>query len=119
MADRTRHFSVFFAAAGVQTETVWRPAVDVFRTCAGTWVLKFELAGVRLEDIEIVVQGRRLTVRGLRRDLTKETGAVHYAMELEYGRFERSVELPCDLQSMGWELEYTNGILTVRLDRRG
>ncbi|MBV9126219.1 MAG: Hsp20/alpha crystallin family protein, partial [Planctomycetes bacterium] len=59
--------TLFLPAAETFQEVPWRPAVDVYRTRQG-WRVKFELAGVRPEDITLTVHGRRLTVQGVRRD---------------------------------------------------
>ena len=82
---------------------MWHPAVDVYRTANG-WILKFDLAGVRLDDIHVHVARRTVTVSGVRRDCLHETGCSHYSMEIRYSGFERTIELPDDLnrRSPGW-----------------
>jgi len=46
--------SVFFPQR--YAEGVWRPAADIYRTRTG-WILKFDLAGVRPEDILVQILG--------------------------------------------------------------
>lgn len=106
--------SLFLPAADALREASWRPATDVCRTPAG-WLLKFELAGVRPEDIEVLAGGKRLTVRGRRRDWTEEEACTYYRMEIAYGYYERSVELPCDLESADVSTEYREGMLLIRI----
>jgi HSP20 family protein len=101
---------------GTQAETLWRPAVDVYRTPHGGWLLKYDLAGVRREDIQITVSGCRVSVAGFRRDYLIEQGCSYYSMEIAYNRFERTVELPCDLESARWTVDYRDGILMIRLE---
>ena len=55
------------SAEHAQRAADWHPATDVYRTRDG-WLIKFELAGVQPEDIDLTVQGRMLRVRGTRRD---------------------------------------------------
>lgn len=107
-------FVVFAAAPALRQEAPWRPAADVYRTPYG-WLLKFELAGVRLEDISIHRQGARITVSGVRRDWALEEGGQHHMMEIAYSRFERTVELPCDPGEARLRVEYRDGILLLRL----
>jgi HSP20 family protein len=96
----------------------WQPAVDIYRTSSG-WILKFDLAGVRMEDVHIRVNGRTVTVSGVRRDcMMEDVGCRHYSMEITYSRFERSIELPDDLGSARVGLEYRDGILFVRIVQR-
>ena len=116
MGDRPRHFSVFFGQMGAKAETLWRPAVDVYRTPNRGWLLKFDLAGVRRDDIQIVVHECRISVSGVRKDYLIEQGCSYYSMEIAYNRFERTIELPCDVESARWTVDYRDGILLVRLE---
>jgi HSP20 family protein len=94
---------------------VWQPAVDVYRTADG-WILKFDLAGVKLEDVQVNVGSRTVTVSGVRRDwLLEEAGCCHYSMEINYSRFERTIELPGYLDRAKFRLDYRDGILFVRI----
>jgi HSP20 family protein len=93
---------------------LWRPPADVYRTRNG-WLFKFDLAGVRLEDVTVRLQGCALIVSGVRRDWTIEDIAGTYLMEISYNRFERRLELPCELENAPIQLESRDGILLVRL----
>jgi HSP20 family protein len=95
-------------------ETTWRPSADIYRIRGG-WLVKFDLAGVRPEDIRVKVSGRRLTLEGTRRDWQIAEGQQHYCMEISYSHFERSVELPADLEQARISTEYRDGMLLVRL----
>lgn len=94
-------------------ETTWRPLADVYRIRDG-WLLKFELAGVRLDDIRVSARGAAVTVSGVRRDRILEQDCCQYSMEIPYNRFERTIHLPCDVESADLNVEYRNGILLVR-----
>ncbi len=113
--DKPKQTPVFlFAASRAESQTYWRPSVDVYRTRGG-WLLKFDLAGVRMEDVSVQVQGCRITVSGVRRDLLAEEDASYYSMEIAYSRFERTIELPCHLINPRVALEGRNGLLIVRI----
>jgi HSP20 family molecular chaperone IbpA len=92
----------------------WQPSVDAHRTARG-WVLKYELAGVLPNEIELTVNGRAISVRGMRRDLRLEEGQQSYRMEICYNQFERTVELPCDLSELDVSTDYRDGMLFVWL----
>ena len=109
---------VLFATSQAGEATCWQPAVDIYRSRSG-WLLKFDLAGVRVEDVEVLVEGCRVTVRGVRRDWVLEEGYWHHSMEIAYNRFERTVQLPCDLPRAHAHLDYRHGILIVRLETEG
>jgi HSP20 family protein len=101
-----------------QAPEPWRPLMDVYRTRDG-WLLKFDLAGVRLEDVSVVVRGRRVSVNGFRKDTVVEEGSCYYSMEISYNRFERTVEMPVSLDHARISLEARNGILLVRMSLEG
>lgn len=117
--DRIRFMRVFFLPAAEKfTQVGWRPGMDVYRTREG-WLVKFELAGVKPEDISVTVQGRRLSVRGVRRDCTGQEEYCCHRMDIAYGRFERSVELPFEVESAPVSTDYRDGMLVVRIGTKG
>lgn len=96
----------------------WQPSVDVYRTRTG-WLLKFDLAGVKTEDVTVSLSRRRITVAGMRRDTMVEDGCSYYSMEISYNRFERSIEMPVDLGNARLTLEAREGLLLVRVNTEG
>jgi HSP20 family protein len=99
-------------AAAVSSEACWRPAVDVYRTRTG-WLVKFELAGVRLEDVRVEAGGSCIRISGQRRDRLPVEGCIPYSMEISYNRFERVIEFPCDVASARLEMQWRDGLLLV------
>ena len=95
-------------------EVSWQPAVDVYH-CPEGWLVKFDLAGVSPEEVEVSVCGRYLIVSGIRRDWVMQADHRCYSMEISYNRFQRSVELPCDLDTAQINVDYRYGMLLVRL----
>ncbi|MGE3536172.1 MAG: Hsp20/alpha crystallin family protein [Candidatus Tectimicrobiota bacterium] len=97
-----------------QTSTAWLPPLDLYRTPNG-WVVKLELAGVRLQDVAITVHGSQMRVAGVRRDWQVEAGWRHQSMEIAYNRFERTVTLPCDLEQAHITADYRDGMLLLQV----
>jgi HSP20 family protein len=108
--------ALFLPAAHRCRKECWCPAIDIYRTRRG-WLVKFELAGVRAEDIDLTAHNNRLTLRGVRRDHVTEPRSV-YRMEIEYSHFERSVELPSDLQRADITTDFRDGMLLVHIHDR-
>ena len=79
------------------------------------WVLKYELAGISPHEVELIVRGRQIVVRGLRRDAHIEEAQQSYSMEISYNSFERTLELPCELDTMRVSTDYRDGMLIVQL----
>lgn len=113
-SQRPEHGCMFVQAADAFHEVAWRPAVDVYRTRSG-WVAKFDLAGIRVEDIQLQVQGRTLRVAGVRRDWLLEEGCHYHSLEITYSAFERTLEFPADLSRAAITTEYRAGMLLVRI----
>jgi HSP20 family protein len=113
--DKPKQLPSFFFASTKQAENIaWRPPVDVYRLENG-WLLKFDLAGVRMEDVAVQVQGCRISVAGVRRDWVAEQSATHYSMEIAYNRFERTIDLPCQFARPSVTLEGRDGLLLIRV----
>ncbi len=92
----------------------WKPPADLYRTPEG-WVVKCDLAGVRSEDVKVQAHGFVITVRGLRRDWVVEEGWCHYSMEISYSEFERTIDIPCNVEAATIETEYIEGMLIIRI----
>jgi HSP20 family protein len=107
--------ALFLPAARSTDEGFWIPAADIYRTRQG-WLVKFELAGVRPEDIDLEVHGKTMRLRGSRRDCAAQQGCHYFQMEISYSQFERVLELPFDLQRADISTEYRDGMLLVHIN---
>jgi HSP20 family molecular chaperone IbpA len=94
--------------------TKWQPAVDIHR-CVGGWLLKFELAGVCPEELEITADSRGITVSGIRRDLRHFESQETHLMEIAYSHFGRYVEFPEQITDARLRVEYRDGMLYVQV----
>lgn len=78
----------------------------------GTYVLRAEMPGIDPDkDVQIDIDGDVLTIRGERREETKERG--HH--ELHYGSFSRSIALPRKADVDDVTASYKSGILELRV----
>lgn len=93
---------------------LWRPQTDVYETGESV-VVRIEIAGIDDEDVEVVVQGNLLLVRGKRLD-SSERRAYHQ-MEISYGKFVVDIELPVSVLTDGANAEYKDGFLTITLPK--
>lgn len=119
MHNRPQQHSVLFSSfCGEHRQSSWCPAADVYRTRAG-WLVKLDVAGVRLEDIQTEIAGSEVRIQGRRRDFQAVEGCRHYSMEISYNRFERCILLPCDLTGAEVRVDCFNGILLIELITEG
>jgi HSP20 family protein len=96
----------------------WEPSADIYRIRNG-WLVKFDLAGVKASDVAVAIQGRWLTISGVRRDSFVEEGSSHYSMEISYNRFERRLVMPANLENARVTVAAREGLLLVRIVTEG
>jgi HSP20 family protein len=99
-------------------ETAFRPNLDVTET-NDAFVINVDLPGVGEEDIEVQVTGNRLTVSGRREAEETREGERYVAIERSYGTFSRSFVLPDSADLDHVEAQLRNGVLEIRVPKRG
>ena len=95
---------------------LWYPSADIYRAPDG-WIVKVELAGVSIEDIEIDIQGNVLYVAGCRRDRSCAVGMTTEMMEITYSRFEKTLKFPASIEGARIEHNFDNGLLLIHLKK--
>ena len=78
------------------------------------WV-KADLPGIDPQDVEVMVEGNRLTVRGQRKAEHEgsENGYLH--REVQYGTFIRSFTIPEGVKAEEIQARYQNGVLELSI----
>ena len=95
----------------------WQPAADVFETEAEV-VVRFEVAGVKGEDLRVNVEGSVLRLRGVRRNRPTATIARLQQMEISFGPFEREIVVEASFDPDGVRARLEDGFLEVRIPKR-
>ena len=91
-------------------------AAETWET-AGSVIVRVEVPGMKREDLDIRVHGSTLRIRGEKRSGNDHGGSRYHLMERAYGRFERSIPLPHNVDSARIETAYKDGIVTVILPK--
>jgi len=94
----------------------WSPSVDIHED-KDKYVVKAELPGMKREDIEVSMDGNTLTVSGERKQEEEKKERENYRSERYFGRFQRSITLPAEVQANKIEASYKDGILTITLPK--
>lgn len=82
------------------------------------FVLTAEIPGVRIEDIEVSVQGDRVTLRGERKtEYPDEERAGLHRRERQSGFFRRTVALPVPADPDKTQAVYRHGVLMLRIPK--
>jgi HSP20 family protein len=76
-----------------------------------------ELAGVRLDSVNLEVAGRDLVISG-QRAVQEREGRVYQQLEIESGPFRRAVRLNADVDAERASATYEDGVLRVELPFR-
>ena len=94
--------------------TGFRPQCDCYRTDdPPTLHVVVELAGVDPASVQVTTSGRSLVVAG-KRQRPHPAGARYHQVEIDYGAFERRIELAEDVDGAKAAFTYDAGMLHVR-----
>jgi HSP20 family protein len=97
--------------------TAWNPSVDIFENDHEV-VLKAELPGMEVKDIEVRLENNVLMLKGERRFEKEAKEENYHRVEREYGVFSRSFSLPAAVNGDKVAAEYKDGILKVVLPKK-
>lgn len=92
------------------------PPVDVYET-RNDVVVSMEIAGILEEEIEIIVEGRLMIIRGHRKALSGPAERAYHLMEIGHGPFQREIRLPADVNPEELRDVYKDGILQISLPK--
>ena len=93
----------------------FRPQCDCFRTEDPPGInVVIELPGIDPATVEVVAVGRSLVVAGVR-ERPKAPDARYQQVEIEYGQFQRQIELGADIDPQHATATYERGMLKIVL----
>jgi HSP20 family protein len=95
----------------------WQPSADVFETAVEV-VVRFEVAGVRGEDLRVNVEGTVLRLRGVRRTPASDAIDRLQQMEISFGPFEREIAIQAVFDAEAVRARLEDGFLEVRIPKR-
>ncbi len=98
-------------------DNVWRPSLDVYETSEAV-IMLMEIAGVRRDDFSIILDRNYLIIRGHRRDLSDQPKIRLHQMEIDYGVFERVVQLSISYDENGITASYNDGFLKITVPKK-
>ncbi len=92
------------------------PTVDISETDANIKV-KAELPGMDEKNVELLLDENSLTIRGEKKDESERTEEGIQIKESSFGRFERIIPLPTEIESERVDAKFKRGVLTVTLPK--
>jgi HSP20 family protein len=110
----------FFADAsrsGLQPSD-WRPKTDIYET-KEAYIFKIELPGFKKEDIQVEFSGDTLYLRGERKQEDEKKNESCHRLERSYGIFERSFNIPGNVDAKKIDASLRDGILMLTIPKIG
>ncbi len=93
------------------------PPVDIYED-AQKVVLKLEVPGVDLKDLDVRVENHTLTVKGERKFEAEEKEQNFHRIERRYGSFYRAFTLPSSVDTENVGASYNAGVLKLELKKK-
>ena len=95
----------------------WTPGVDIVET-SDELVVKADVPGVDLKDIDIRIENGTLTLKGERKFEKADKANGYHRIERSYGAFARSFALPDTVDPDKVRADFKDGVLTVTLAKK-
>lgn len=92
------------------------PNVDMFSTPSEV-VIEVELPGVRKEDIDVSQVKNSITIKAFKVECYEDEKINYVCMERIFGRFFRTIEIPCPVDTVKIKAVFTDGILTLSIPK--
>ncbi|MDG1890268.1 MAG: Hsp20/alpha crystallin family protein [Verrucomicrobiota bacterium] len=96
------------------SDNSWSPNTDVYEVDDGL-VIRVELSGMRREDLQLKSEGNMLRISGMRPDDQRPTHGKFLLMEINFGPFETTIELPSGYDLDEAKALYQNGLLLIEV----
>jgi HSP20 family protein len=90
--------------------------VDIYEK-ENTIIINAELPGIAKEDISVDIKGKLVTLGGERKSDQEINEENCYRRERRFGKFERTFNLPFEVNSESVKATYDNGILKLEIPK--
>lgn len=91
-------------------------AIDVYQT-EGELIIQSAIAGIKPEDLDIAIEGDKVTIKGKREKPTEKGERNYFYQECYWGSFSREIILPVEIDPSRAEATFKEGILTIRMPK--
>lgn len=98
-----------------ETGTLMRfPAVDIEER-SNTYVVRAEIPGMGKDEIKVEYRDGYLTIRGEKKFEHEDKRKDFHRIERSYGSFQRTFEIPGEVNTEAIKADYKNGVLEISL----
>lgn len=92
------------------------PAFNIWADEEGA-IVTSEIPGVAMADLDITASGKTIAIKGARKEAEIDPESRYLRRERPVGQFDRSIDLPFQIDSGKVEAKLTNGVLQIVLPR--
>jgi HSP20 family protein len=101
---------------GYQPDRSFSPPMDIYET-EDHLVVVMEIAGMKAEDIQVTFDKDILSISGFRREPSSPSKTRLHQMEIDYGKFQRTMRIPFPLRSDDFKASYRQGFLAITVPK--
>ena len=101
---------------GYQPDQSFNPPMDIFET-EDHLVVIMEIAGMEKENIHVTFEKETLSISGTRAEPSSSPKTRLHQMEIDYGRFQRTLRIPFPLKTDEFKATYRQGFLVVTVPK--
>lgn len=94
----------------------WFPMADMKEDSENV-VVNVEVPGIKKEDIKVTIRGNQLVVTGERKFEKEKKDETYHRIERSYGKFQRIITIPVEVDQSKIKATYENGILSITLPK--
>jgi HSP20 family protein len=94
----------------------WAPYVDVYEK-EDDLIVEAEVPGMSQRDLHISLHMSRIELKGAKKEGPAAESIRYLRLEREYGKFRRTIQLPCAVLTEKAKAILENGVLTIRLKK--
>lgn len=106
--------SVITWRLSVRRPHTWHPPTDLYET-EDKYIIRVEIAGMNKEEFCVSLENNTLTISGSRPDMNLKRS--FHQMEIPFGDFKTSMELPSPVDTDKVNAEYRDGFLNIHLPK--
>lgn len=115
--DMDRIVEEFIGASGKEMSAFnFSPSCEVSEHDK-SYEMKFDLPGIKKEQVKVEVDGSQLTIRAERREEKEEKTKKKHLSEISYGEYMRSFTLPQAIDEKQVQAKFEDGVLLITVPK--
>ena len=105
-----------FRPMGYKVDQSFDPPMDIYET-EGHLVIVMEIAGMKAEEIRVIFDKETLVISGRRAEPPSLPKTRLHQMEIDYGNFRRTLQIPFPLRTEEFKATYRQGFLLITVPK--